>query len=450
MRKDLLAAAVILLGLSAAGAGAPAVTRIHLDKAIQPITEQYVLESIKRANESGTSLILLDIDTPGGYVSSVETIQRAILSSKAPVVAYVTPAGARAASGGALVALACDLIAMAPGTSIGSAHPVSALPFSPSAPSPLAPPGEPGKTPQTPREAEVMMEKVVNDLAAHVRSLAENRGRNAALAEKMVRESVSFTEKEALAEGLIEMVAGSEKEVLGYVSSHPLRRFDGAEQVVSVPPGTVPADLLMNPRQRFLSALADPTLAFLLLVLGILGLVVEFKSPGLIFPGVLGGIFILLWLMSTPILPPNVVGVLLILLAIIFFILEVKVVSYGMLGIGGVVSLVIGSLLLYSRGPVPEMRLSILVVLPVALAFGAILVFLLTLAAKALKSPVATGKEAMAGLTGQVKEPIGPGKPGKVFVFGEYWNAVSEEILEPGEKVRVLSQEGMTLKVAKA
>jgi membrane-bound serine protease (ClpP class) len=450
MRKGLLAAAAILLGLSATGAGAPAVTRIHLDKPIQPITEQYVLESIKKANESGTSLILLDIDTPGGYVSSVETIQRAILSSKAPVVAYVAPAGARAASGGALVALACDLIAMAPGTSIGSAHPVSALPFSPSAPSPLAPPGEPGKTPQTPREAEVMMEKVVNDLAAHVRSLAENRGRNAALAEKMVRESVSFTEKEALKEGLIELVAGSEKEVLAYVSSHPLRRFDGAEQVVSAPPGTVPVDLLMSPRQRFLSALADPTLAFLLLVLGILGLVVEFKSPGLIFPGVLGGIFILLWLMSTPILPPNVVGVLLIVLAIVFFILEVKVVSYGMLGIGGVVSLVIGSLLLYSKGPVPEMRLSIFVVLPVALAFGAILVFLLTLAAKALKSPVATGKEAMAGQMGQVKEPIGPGKAGKVFVFGEYWNAVSEETLEPGEKVRVLSQEGMTLKVAKA
>ena len=438
-----------LLALAGRGAWAQSVFRIHLDKPIQPITQQYVLDAIEKANASGASLILLDIDTPGGYVSSVEAIQRAILASKAPVVAYVTPAGARAASGGALVALACDLIAMAPGTSIGSAHPVSALPFGPSTPSPLAPPGEPGKGSQAPREAEVMMEKMVNDLAAHVRSLAENRRRNAVLAEKMVRESVSFTEQEALKDGLIELVAGSEQEVLAYVDAHPLRRFNGAEETVRIPTGTVPQDLTMSARQRLLSALADPTLAFLLLVLGILGLVVEFKSPGLLFPGILGGIFILLWLMSTPILPPDVVGVLLIILAVVFFILELKVVSYGMLGTGGVISLVIGSLLLYRKGPVPEMRLSIFIVLPVALAFAAILVFLLTLAARALKSPVMTGREGMIGQVAVVKEPLGPEKPGKVFVFGEYWNAVSEENLEPGDRAQVVSQEGLILKVSK-
>jgi membrane-bound serine protease (ClpP class) len=292
------------------------------------------------------------------------------------------------------------------------------------------------------------MEKFVNDLAAHVRSLAENRGRNVELAEKMIRESVSLTEQEALKGNVIELVAQNEGQVFDYVRSHPLRRFSGAQVSISIPESPAIRDFTMTKRQRFLSALADPNVAYVLFLLGVLGLFVEFKNPGLIFPGVLGGIFLLLYLASIPLLPVNVVGLLLFVLGLVFFILEVKVVSYGMLAIGGVISLVVGSLLMYSGGPVPELRLSLYVVLPVAFAFAAIVVFLLTLAARAFRNPVVTGREGIVGLKGRVKDPINPPDKGKVFVFGEYWNATSDVPLERGEWVVVLSQEGMTLKVA--
>lgn len=425
------------------------VYRIRLDQPIHPITSEYVVQSIQTANARGARLIILDVDTPGGYVTSVEKIERAILESRAPVVAYVTPSGARAASGGAFVCLACDLIAMAPGTSIGAAHPISGMPI----PIPTAPPQAPGQEEKggqpKQREAEVAMEKVVNDLAAHMRSMATNRHRNPELAEKMVRESISLTEQEALKGGVIELVAKDEADLLAQLAGRPLRRFDGTEVSIRPSPTAPPVDLPMSARQRFLSALADPNLAYVLFLLGVLGLFVEFKNPGLIFPGVLGGIFLLLYLMSIPLLPVNVVGLLLIALAFVFFILEVKVVSYGILAIGGVIALVIGSLMLYSGGPIPELRLKMLVALPVALAFAAIVVFLVTLAAKAYKNPVVTGKEGMVGQEGQVREAIRPPEAGKVFVFGEYWNAVSEEPLEPGEKVKVLGQEGMLLRVAR-
>ena len=445
MRRVLLRLGLIFLGLSGFALRAQDVARIPLTQPIHPITEEFVVQSLEKANASQAKLILLEIDTPGGYVTSVEKIQRAILASRIPVVAYVTPSGARAASGGALVALACDLIAMAPGTSIGAAHPISGLPI----PIPSNPPTTPGEEKkQQPKEAEVGMEKFVNDLAAHVRSLAENRGRNVELAEKMIRESVSLTEQEALKGNVIELVAQNEGQVFDYVRSHPLRRFSGAQVSISIPESPAIRDFTMTKRQRFLSALADPNVAYVLFLLGVLGLFVEFKNPGLIFPGVLGGIFLLLYLASIPLLPVNVVGLLLFVLGLVFFILEVKVVSYGMLAIGGVISLVVGSLLMYSGGPVPELRLSLYVVLPVAFAFAAIVVFLLTLAARAFRNPVVTGREGIVGLKGRVKDPINPPDKGKVFVFGEYWNATSDVPLERGEWVVVLSQEGMTLKVA--
>jgi membrane-bound serine protease (ClpP class) len=424
------------------------VARIRLDRAIHPITAEYVVQSVEAANKRGAALILLQIDTPGGYVTSVEKIQRAVLSSKVPVVAYVAPSNARAASGGAFVALACDAIAMAPGTTIGSAHPVSGMPIPLPTQPPAGTPGEPGKAPPSQaREAEVGMEKMVNDLAAHMRSLASNRGRSEELAEKMVRESISLTEQEALKGCVIELVAQSEAEVLDFVRGHPLRRFDGSETLVRLPSLTVPADIPMTGRQRFLSALADPSLAYVLFLLGVLGLFVEFKSPGLIFPGILGGIFLLLYLMSIPLLPVNVVGLLLILLGLVFFILEVKVVSYGMLAVGGLVSLVIGSLMLYSGAPIPELRLPLSVILPVALAFAAILVFLLTLAARAFREPVATGDEALVGQEGDVREAIDPPRQGKVYLLGEYWNAECDRPAAVGRRIRVAARRGMVLKV---
>jgi membrane-bound serine protease (ClpP class) len=441
----------LLAGVTAAvPAASGGVFRIRLDKPIHPITSEYVVSGIADANARGASLILLVVDTPGGYVKSVEEIQRAVLTSRAPVVVYVAPAGARAASGGAFVALASDLIAMAKGTSIGAAHPVSAMPLPVPSPPPVPPPAgdEGGPKPKpTPAGGAVEMEKVVNDLSAHVRSLAQNRNRNVDLAEKMVRESLSLTEKEALDGKVIELVADSERQIFAYLSQHPVRRFEGREECVALGETPPVSDVSMTLRERLLSSLANPSLAYILLLLGALGLFVEFKSPGLIFPGVLGGIFILLYLMSIPLLPPNVVGLLLIALGLVFFILEVKVVSYGMLAIGGVISLLIGSMLLYSRAPVPELKLSLLVVVPVVVAFAGIIIFLVTLAAKAFKNPVVTGEEGILGQEGEVRQAIEPPARGKVFVFGEYWSAESTQRLDAGVRIKVVGREGMTLLV---
>ena len=451
MRKPFLGICLVLAVLAGASVRGQGVFRIQMDQPIQPIVQQYVVNAIREANDKGASLILLEIDTPGGYVSSVEQIQKAILSSRAPVVAYVAPAGARAASGGAYVAMACDLIAMAPGTNIGAAHPVSGVPIPVPTPPQTPAPQSPEKGPQPAQPAQEgggEMQKVVKDLAAHMRSLAENRHRNVAIAEQMVRESISLSEQEALKDGLIELVAQNEGDIFTYVREHPIRRFNGVEQKVDLPPSPVVTPIDMTARERFLSALANPSLAYLLLLLGILGLFVEFKSPGLIFPGVMGGIFILLYVMSIPLLPINVVGLLLIILGLIFFILEIKVVSYGMLAVGGVISLFIGSLLLYSGGPIPELRLSLTLVVPVVLAFSAIVVFLLVLAARAFRNPVVTGEQGLMGQEGEVREAIHPPEPGKVFVFGEYWNAVSDRPMEAGAAVKVVGREGMTLRVA--
>ena len=434
------------------GALSQQVYEIRLDKPIHPVTEAFMLRALQEANSNGANLVMLKIDTPGGLVTSVEAIQRAILQSRAPVVAFVTPSGARATSGGAMVALACDLIAMAPGTSIGSAHPVMALPIPTPDSEHSTPPeekgGEENKGEKAPsKDSQIMMQKVVNDLAAHMRSIAENRGRNAAAAESMIRETASFTEKEALEKGVIEMVARTDDEVFDYIATHPIKRFDGAEVVaLKGRPGSIKR-ISMSGREKFLCSLADPNLAFIMLLLGALGLFVEFKAPGLIFPGVFGAILILLFFMSTSILPINVVGLLLVLLGIVFFILEIKVVSYGILTTGGVISLVVGGLMMYKEYPVPEMRISLGVLLPIAIAFAGILIFLLTLAAKALRNPVVTGKEAIVGQLGQVRQEIIPPSRGKVFLLGELWDAEASGPIEVGREVRVIAVKGMVLTV---
>lgn len=293
-----------------------------------------------------------------------------------------------------------------------------------------------------------MLDKILNDLSAHARTLAEHRGRSPEVYEKMLRESVSLTEKEAMAQGAIELVARGEEEVFAYLESRPLRRFDGTE--VNLTLGKTPEvrDLLPTLRQRLFSGLANPNLTLVLLLVGVIGLYAEFKAPGLILPGVAGGICILLFAMSTQLLPINAVGLLLILLGIAFLLLELKVASYGILGAGGVVSLLVGSLLLYRNSPIPELKVSLLVVLPIVLVFAAILLFLVTLAVRAFRNPVVTGEEGMVGMEGVVRERITPPAPGKVFLFGEYWNAVCDRPVEAGSKIRVIGREGMTLRVA--
>jgi len=266
----------------------------------------------------------------------------------------------------------------------------------------------------------------------------------------MLRESLSITEKEALDQHVIELVANNEEEIFAYVRNHSIRRFDGAMRNVVLPD---PPDVRqINPThlQRFLFGLANPNFTLVLLLLGIIGLYTEFKAPGMIFPGIIGGICILLFALSTQMLPINMVGLLLILLGVAFLILELKVVSYGMLGIGGVVSLLIGSLLLYRSSPIPELKVSLVFIVPIVLAFAAILLFLVTLAIRAFRNPVLTGDSVLVGNTGTVSQPIAPGKKGKVFVAGEYWDAVSEAPLDAGDGVVVTALKGMVLEVKPA
>ncbi len=295
-----------------------------------------------------------------------------------------------------------------------------------------------------------MLTKILNDLSAHARSLAERRGRSAEVYEKMLRESLSLSETEALAQRVVELVAGDEAQVLDYVRLHPLRRFDGSSQTVALAAVPEIRDFRPTLRQRFLFGLANPELTLVLLLLGVIGLYVEFKAPGLIFPGIIGGICILLFALSTQLLPINLVGLLLILLGIAFLILELKVVSYGMLAVGGVASLLIGSLLLYRNSPIPELKVSVVVVIPVVLAFAAIILFLVTLAVRAFKNPVMTGDGALLGQEGTVTRAVVPPGKGKVFVFGEYWDATADAPLDPGARVVVAARRGMTLHVKPA
>ncbi len=416
------------------------VRKIELNTPIHQIAEEYIVEGIDTANSENTDLILLVIDTPGGYIKNVEKIQRAIIESKVPVVAFVYPSGARAASGGVFVAVAADFIAMAPGTTIGSAHPVSGLPI------PISPSNPQNPSEKQKSEDSVMLDKIVNDLNAHLRSIAEIRGRNPEPIQKMVKESISLTEKEALEQKVIEFIAKDSDELFENLKGKTLKRFDGSETKLPLY-FNEPKLIKMTFRQTVLSFIASPEIAFVLLLLGVLGLFVEFKSPGLIFPGVIGGIAILLYLLSLPILPVNGIGILLILLGMVFFILEIKVVSYGILGIGGTVALITGSLMLYKGNPLTGQGLHITFVLPIVLAFVAILAFLVYLAIKAFKNPVQAGAEILIGKIGVVKEKIEPSKNGKVFVFGEYWNAQAVQVIEPEEKVKIVGIEGMLLKV---
>lgn len=430
----------LIFALLSFSAFCQSVYKINLDTAIHQVTEEYVVEGIETANKDNADLILLVIDTPGGYIKNVEKIQRAIIDSRVPVVSFVYPSGARATSGGVFVAVSSDFIAMAPGTTIGSAHPVSGLPI------PVSPTNPQNPTEQQKRENSVMLDKIVNDLNAHLRSICEIRGRNPDPIQKMVKESISLTEKEALEQNVIELVAKNEKELFENLKGISLKRFDGSENKL---PSFFdkPKLVKMTFRQRVLSSIASPEIAFVLLLLGVLGLFVEFKAPGLIFPGVIGGISILLYLLSLPLLPVNAVGILLVLLGVVFFILEIKVVSYGMLGIGGTVALIIGSLMLYKGNPLTGEGLHISFVLPIILGFTLILAFLIYLAIKAFKNPVQAGAETLLGQTAVVKEKIEPGKFGKVFVFGEYWSAESEKTLEIEEKVKIVDIKGMVLKV---
>ncbi|HRR55692.1 MAG TPA: nodulation protein NfeD [Acidobacteriota bacterium] len=398
------------------------IVKIEIDGIIDPITAEFIAKAVEEAEAGGAEFLLLQLSTPGGLGVSMQEIVQTILNSRVPVVCYVAPRGARAASAGFFILLAADVAVMAPGTNTGAAHPV--FPFG--------------------AEDKVMLEKVRNDALASLRSIVQHRRRNYELAEKGVVESKSYTEQEALEGGLIDLVAADETELIRLLHGREVRRFDGEVQVLETE--GVPLHVLeMTLRQRVLSAIADPNLALILGVIGVLGLYFEFTQPGMVVPGVVGGICLLLALLGFSLLPINLVGVLLILLAIGLFVAEVKVQGFGILGIGGVVSMVLGLLVLV-ESPYPELRIGLSMALAVAIPFALIFIFLLRLVIVSYRSRVATGNEALVGLVGTARTEIGP-DGGRVFVAGELWRASSRQIIPKGARVRVVQARHLDLVV---
>lgn len=399
----------------------PRVLAVDVDSVVHPVTVEIVSRALDQAVQEHCQLVLIRLNTPGGLMEAMrETIQK-IVASPVPVVTYVTPSGGRAASAGFFLLEAGDIAAMAPGTNTGAAHPVL---FG----SEMDP---------------IMKQKVENDAAASLRSLVAKRGRNSDLAQKAVLESKSFTEKEALDNHLIELIATNEQDLMRQLDGREVTRFDGHKQVLHLG-GVEIVAYEKNLRQRVLSAISDPNIALILLVLGALGIYAEFSSPGLIFPGVAGAILVLLGLSALSMLPINWLGAALLILAFTFFVLEAKFAAHGVLALGGAVAMILGAVILINS-PLPEMRIHLSTAVAVTLPFALITVFLVSLVVRARTSKVVTGSE---GMIGQIGVAIGDLAPdGRVFVRGEYWNAVAKSPLKAGERVRVTAVDHLNLTV---
>ena len=423
--RSQLAILVVGLGLVArAFAASPKVVAVDVDGMVHPVTVEIVASAIEQARTGSAELIVVRLNTPGGLMDAMrETIEK-IVASPVPVVTYVSPSGGRAASAGFFLLESCDVAAMAPGTATGAAHPVL----------------------MGGQMDAVMKQKVENDAAAYLRSICVKRGRNSALAEKAVLESKSFTDREALENHLIDLVARDEADLLAQLDGREITRFDGRKVTLHTTGATVEV-YEKTLRQRIIAAVADPNIALILLVIGALGIYVEFSSPGLIAPGVIGAILVLLGLSAISVLPINWLGAALLLLAFALFILEAKFTSHGILGAGGAVAMVLGAVMLINS-PLPEMRIRWSTAIAVALPFSAITAILLSLAVRARRNKVETGAEGMVGEVGVTLTPLAP--EGKILVRGEYWNAVARAPVEPGARVRVTAIEGLRLTVEPA
>jgi membrane-bound serine protease (ClpP class) len=403
------------------------VLTLEINDIIQPIVAEYVVKGISQAETEKANAVVLRLSTPGGLDQSMREIIGKILSSKVPVIAFVGPSGARAASAGFFILLSADLAVMAPGTNTGAAHPVSVTG---------------GKI------DEVMAKKIENDAAAYIRSFVTKRGRNYQMAEKGVTESKSFTEAEALSGRLIDGIAKDIDEIVAKFDGKEIRRFNGEKQVLKLK-GESLRDYKMSLRQRILSEVLNPNIALILGMVGLLALYIEFTTPGLILPGVLGAICLFLAMVAFNILPVNLLGVALIIAALVLFILEAKVASHGILVALGIAAMVFGSLILVDS-PLPEMRVHLATAVGVTLPFAAISVFLLRLVILSRKTKSVAGMDGMIGEVGVALSDISDRETeGKVQVHGEIWRAQSSEPVRTGEKVRVLAVEGLKITVAK-
>ena len=393
---------------------------IELEGPINPGTANYVVRGLENAASMGAALAVIRLDTPGGLASSMRTIVKAILNSPIPVVVYVGPRGAGAASAGVMVTVAGHVAAMARGTNIGAAHPVTAG----------------GKD-----IGGTMSEKVVNDMASYSRGIAEQKGKNGQWVEKAIRESVSITAEEALEKKVVDLVVEDMDDLLKSLDGRVIDMPSGKTTLKTA--GLKRVHYKPNFRDKILKVISDPNIAYILMMIGLAGLYFELSNPGAIFPGVIGAISLILAFFSFQTLPVNYAGVILMLLAIIFFIAEVKVASYGILSIGGLIALTLGSLMLFE-----DMQVSLELMLPTILLVGGFFVMVAGIAFRALRTKPTGGADGLMGEIGVVEKLIEP--EGMVFVHGEYWRAFSNERLEPEERVEVIGIEGLLLKVRKA
>lgn len=421
-----LAAAVLV---AQPGAQQGRVVELDINDIIHPITAEYVNRGLDEAEATKAKLVVIQLNTPGGLDSSMRDIIQRIINSPVPVAVFVGPSGARAASAGFYILQAADIAAMAPGTHTGAASPVlvnlltrTVVPLD-----------------------ETMHKKIINDATAYMRSIVTKRGRNVADAEATITEARAYTAEEALKRKMVDLLAETPEALLAALEGREIARFDGRKETLALAKAVrVPYD--MTGRQRFLARILSPDVFFLLLIFGVLGIYVEFTHPGLIVPGVVGGICALLALFAMNVLPVNAMGFLLIALALGLFILEAKYTSHGLLGLGGVVAMLLGALVLI-RSPWTGAGVSASVALGVTVPFAFITIFLMQLVLRSRKLKVAMGREQMVGATGEVRQPILPGGEGMVFFQSELWRASAESEIPAGARVRVLSVDGLILRV---
>jgi len=397
------------------------VLKIVIHDAIHPITSEYISRALDAAAANHDQAVLIEINTPGGFLDSTDEIIHKVLTSPVPVIIYVAPTGSRAASAGLFILESADVAAMAPGTHTGAAHPVTVF-------------GKPD---------DVMMKKIENDAAAQMRSVVSKRGRNVELAESAVRESKSFTEQEALDKKLVDYVASDEQDLFRQISGESVKRFDGTTVTLNLV-GQPLRDYPMTLKQRILGYIVDPNVLYIILAIGALSLYFEFNHPGAIVPGMIGVTFIVLAAFAMHLLPIRFAALAMILLAFALFAAEAKFASHGALTTGGIVLLTLGALLLVDS-PIPEMRVHLLTALAVSIPLGLITAFLMSIALRARRNKITTGEQGLIGEVGITQTALSPA--GKIFIHGELWDAVSPLPIPAGERVVVRQVDGLTLQV---
>ncbi|MBI3087845.1 MAG: nodulation protein NfeD [Candidatus Omnitrophica bacterium] len=430
---------------------------IELDnQIISPVTQQYLVKAVERSEQDGAECLVVLLDTPGGLLESTRAIVKRLMNARVPVVVYVAPSGARAGSAGVFITLAGHIAAMAPSTNIGAAHPVA-----------VGEGGGPVKKlikrikraakdefgkPSKPDEEEIveeeskdpMADKIINDTVAWVTTIARTRHRNEAWAKKAVTESVSVTEAEAVQEHIVDLIAKDLEDLLQKIDGWPVELPDGTRTLATAE--ARPATIVMSPREQFLAVITNPNIAYLLMLLGTLGLIFEFTHPGIGFPGIAGLICLILALYAFQALPINYAALALMGIGVLLLIAEVQVVSHGLLALGGVIALTLGSLMLVGHAE-PALRISLYVILPTVATLAAIVLFVVQRALRSQTQPVTTGPQGLQGELGTASTNLDP--DGMVFVHGELWNATSAAPIRQGERVRVLSVQGLKLTVEK-